>query len=109
MKRDVIKQIGPNLNEWTDLGLFDTLGNAEEWVENPSLRVVPDDDVEDKGFLTVTDQPNSRRLLRGASCLYPRADVYSAFRVDMHPGERHFTYGFRVARTLSDETTAPAR
>jgi serine/threonine protein kinase/formylglycine-generating enzyme required for sulfatase activity len=83
-----------------DLGLFDVLGNAFEWVEDVG------------GFDRVgqTDGPNreprpvlegAQRLLRGGSFVYQPVDVRSAYRTNAYPpANRGCTGGFRPTRTL---------
>jgi formylglycine-generating enzyme required for sulfatase activity len=44
------------------------------------------------------------RVLRGGSFLYPSGDLRSANRNWVRPSYRNYNVGFRVARTVADET-----
>ncbi|MFM8272169.1 MAG: formylglycine-generating enzyme family protein, partial [Gemmata sp.] len=83
-----------------DLGLFDTLGNAFEWVEDPWL---PDVAItrEDNGneMITRIDERVSH-IIRGGSFLSLPMSLRSAFRSYLRPGDRVTAFGFRPARTV---------
>jgi formylglycine-generating enzyme required for sulfatase activity len=85
-----------------DLGLFDMLGNALEWCQDPvSLYPVEKDgkaieDVEFKGVVKGTPP----RVLRGGSFLYLAVNVRSAYRSWSAPANLSLSLGFRPARTF---------
>jgi len=83
-----------------DRGLFDTLGNAMEWCENPysAYTTTQTDDVENAKYLTVGEQLD--RALRGSAFNYDAAVLRSATRSQNGPGIRLYTSGLRPARTL---------
>lgn len=78
-------------------GLFDTMGNAWEWVEDcyhDSYLGAPSDGS------AWTGGPCAERVFRGGSWdNYPR-NVRSAFRYRAAPGTRSSSLGFRLGRTL---------
>ena len=83
-----------------DLGLFDSLGNAWEWCEDPGFTYATEkrEDEENKTNLEIN---NSRtRLLRGGAFDITPSSVRSAFRVNYRPDVRYGTLGFRPAKTL---------
>jgi formylglycine-generating enzyme required for sulfatase activity len=93
-------QLRPN-----DLGLFDALGNALEWVEDPSLiypKGQPEDNWAIAQFLTV--DPRLARILRGGSFYVSPVAIRSAYRASTVPGTRYNTNGFRIARTVQDDS-----
>jgi formylglycine-generating enzyme required for sulfatase activity len=78
-------------------GLYDTSGNAAEWVEdcwNPSYRGAPADGA------AWTTGDCSLRVLRGGSFLDHAAGVASAARFRYDYDVRYYANGFRVARDL---------
>jgi formylglycine-generating enzyme required for sulfatase activity len=85
-----------------DLGLFDAQGNVFAWCQE-RYEEYPvgkgDGAVEDQERELVVRDTDSR-LLRGGSFLYQASLLRSAFRNDNGPTNRHFNYGFRLARTL---------
>jgi formylglycine-generating enzyme required for sulfatase activity len=86
-----------------ELGLFDTLGNAGEWCEDPALAYATarKEDVENSEYLSIDEQ--TARQLRGGSFDYQPVDLRCAYRKDVYkPGDRISTYGFRPARTLPE-------
>ena len=92
-----VGQLRPN-----DFGLFDTLGNAEEWVQDAYFQnepVRPKDDV--YGPPEVVEQ-QSRILRGGAYRAATLAVVRSAIRHGVRPGLRNNTFGFRPARTIPE-------
>jgi hypothetical protein len=84
-----------------DLGLFDMLGNASEWCQEPVYDVLrqrgkPSEDREYVG--TVSDKVP--RTLRGGSFGYRTVLLRSAFHHGLVPTYRLGDVGFRPARTL---------
>jgi formylglycine-generating enzyme required for sulfatase activity len=85
-----------------DLGLFDSLGNVYEWVQD-CLTNHPIDSpelVQDGSNSPVVIKESDSRLLRGGSFASHPACVRSAYRYENKPSVRDFDYGFRTARTL---------
>ncbi len=78
--------------------VYDTVGNASEWVEDcwhDSYRGAP------SGGDAWTTGGNCRvRVLRGGSWVSDPGDLRSAVRVGITTGNRYDYVGFRVARTL---------
>jgi formylglycine-generating enzyme required for sulfatase activity len=96
-----VGQMRPN-----DRGLFDILGNAAEWVEDPPLRYSSnaDEAVEDEELLGYSSiDEKSTRTLRGGSSVGSPAFLRSAHRDSAQPGTRNYTFTFRPARTLAGE------
>ena len=77
-------------------GLYDTLGNALQWVEDCSSRFYSNA-TNDGSPLTEGDC--SQRMLRGASWLAPPVLVRSEARFRSDPSNRAGTFGFRLVRT----------
>jgi formylglycine-generating enzyme required for sulfatase activity len=78
-------------------GLFDTAGNAAEWVEdcwNPTYRGAPNDGS------AWTNGDCSLRVLRGGSFADKAAAVRSSARFRYDEDVRYYANGFRVARDL---------
>ncbi len=96
-----VAQLWPNA--W---GLFDVLGNANEWCHD-AYRAYPENDPAAPPF---TDGLESQlrpedltRIVRGHSFGMPHADyLRSGQRDHLHPLSVNSTMGFRVARTLPD-------
>jgi formylglycine-generating enzyme required for sulfatase activity len=88
-----------------DLGLFDMLGNAQEWCQDQAFYYAlgalgkPSEDQEQKR--DTTDRPN--RVLRGNSFTSAAVFVRSANRSWIDPGNRGYNIGFRAAKTLTTE------
>ncbi|RUL88689.1 bifunctional serine/threonine-protein kinase/formylglycine-generating enzyme family protein [Tautonia sociabilis] len=85
-----------------DLGLFDMLGNAFEWCQDPYRESPPlaDGDVVPDRLEpspVVDDEP---RVLRGGSFSVAAPDLRSAARTWDRPNSTSNGYGFRLARTL---------
>jgi len=79
-------------------GLYDTSGNAAEWVEdcwNPTYRGAPND-----GSAWMSGDC-SLRVLRGGSFADKAARVGSASRFRYDEGVRYYANGFRVARDVN--------
>jgi len=84
-----------------DFGLFDMLGNAAEWCQDPwpegtDGAGVPQGDSETEGGVNCC----RHRILRGGSFNYRPADVRAAYRDGDFPTNRYFYYGLRPARTI---------
>ena len=79
-------------------GLYDVLGNVWEWVEdcwNDSYHGAPSD-----GRAWETGDCG-RRVLRGGSWIDDPRFLRSAYRLRFTSGNRDYSLGFRVARTLT--------
>lgn len=86
------------------LGLFDTMGNATEWVQERwkgSLERSNLKHNEDKEDLPPVNREDLR-ITKGGSFEEIAAELRSAVRVGFHPYVRLETIGFRLARTLPD-------
>jgi formylglycine-generating enzyme required for sulfatase activity len=85
-----------------ELGLFDALGNVQEWTEGPGLLYAADqtEDTENSRLLTVDER--MPRVLRGSSFNLRATDVRCALRNTNRPGYRNLSDGFRPTRTLPD-------
>jgi formylglycine-generating enzyme required for sulfatase activity len=92
-----VGQLRPN-----DLGLFDTLGNALEWTEDPGGLYVTNqlDDQEDPNEIITDRLP---MVLRGGLFVGEPMFLRSAARTVSQPGNRFNSNGFRLARTLPRE------
>jgi serine/threonine protein kinase/formylglycine-generating enzyme required for sulfatase activity len=83
-----------------DLGLFDMLGNVQEWVQDEEqpyktgITGTTWDDITRR--LSVS---GSKRLVRSGAFYYRPAYIRSANRVGDAPGDRSIASGFRPART----------
>jgi formylglycine-generating enzyme required for sulfatase activity len=80
-------------------GVFDTVGNAWEWVEDcwhDSYGGAPTD-----GGAWTTGDNCGRRVLRGGSWVSGHRFVRTANRIGNHADFRVSVNGFRIARTLS--------
>jgi eukaryotic-like serine/threonine-protein kinase len=83
-----------------ELGLFDMLGNVDEWCQERALLYRPDRAgimVDNSSIQEYVDI--NRRLLRGGAFIYRPAFVRSAYRLWIAPTIRNNVYGFRPART----------
>jgi formylglycine-generating enzyme required for sulfatase activity len=82
-----------------DLGLFDLLGNALEWTEEPGGRYLTSQrgESEDPNDI-ITDR--LVMVLRGGTFVGEAMFERSAARTVSQPGNRFSSNGFRVARTL---------
>ncbi len=86
-----------------DMGLFDTLGNAWEWLEDPGILydVRKIEDIENISELRLKEQTS--RLLRGGSFSSTPVVLRCAYRNSLiRPSNEYNTYGFRPARTVRD-------
>lgn len=84
----------------SERGLFDVLGNAFEWCEDPNVAVQTGqlEDVEDARLLLADERMS--RLLRGGSFNDLSVHLRCAYRFNRRPENRNSTYGFRPVRTL---------
>jgi formylglycine-generating enzyme required for sulfatase activity len=91
-----VGQLRPN-----ELGLFDVLGNAAEWVEDPAFQESTGEieDTENRAYLVIDER--SSRIVRGGSYYDHPGDLRSANRNNDRPGRRTTAASFRPARTLS--------
>jgi formylglycine-generating enzyme required for sulfatase activity len=95
-----VGQLKPN-----DFGLFDMLGNAYEWVQDPYEKYQID-----QGDRPVVDAEKHAelsdkipRVLRGGAMLSAAHNVRSAARIGVRPSDRsEFIVGFRPARTHAE-------
>jgi formylglycine-generating enzyme required for sulfatase activity len=86
-----------------DLGLFDMLGNAQEWCQEQFSSYTPGDHCsDDKEDGTLEINSRSFRMVRGASFLFLGLNLRSAFRTSYPPDKRNPGLGFRPARTLGE-------
>lgn len=85
-----------------ELGLFDTLGNAVECVEDPMLLNMSNkrDDVENKEYLLIDER--APRFVRGGSFVFGPVVLRCAYRSNLRPSFRYFSTGFRPAKTCPD-------
>jgi formylglycine-generating enzyme len=81
-------------NPW---GLYDILGNVEEWVEDC---YVQNYDEAPKDGSAVASEDCFSRVVRGGSWKVNPRVLRAAFRYDFTPGIRVSNLGFRVARTI---------
>ncbi len=92
-----VGQLKPN-----GLGLFDMLGNAVEWTQDPAVRYPrrrPGEVIEDGRYDTYTVDDSMSRRLRGGNFTFQARFVRCAYRTDVRPDFSAFTVGLRVART----------
>jgi formylglycine-generating enzyme required for sulfatase activity/tRNA A-37 threonylcarbamoyl transferase component Bud32/DNA-directed RNA polymerase subunit RPC12/RpoP len=84
-----------------DFGLFDMLGNANEWCHNkyPRYPATGETDAVDDVPDTETVQDSGRRVVRGGSFRAPPWNVRCAVRFSEVPTLRNLDFGFRPART----------
>jgi formylglycine-generating enzyme required for sulfatase activity len=88
-----------------DLGLFDMLGNAWQWCQDPydtgGGRIKKGTDGELREDDPITDK--RRRVIRGGSFESQAPLVRSAYRSMYAPTDRFRNVGFRLARTITAE------
>jgi hypothetical protein len=83
-----------------DAGLFDMLGNAQEWCNEAEAPYPPAGaDAVDYSPVAAAATDKSLHLLRGGAFTGFPQYARSAFRYWNYPANRIFNYGFRVART----------
>jgi formylglycine-generating enzyme required for sulfatase activity/tRNA A-37 threonylcarbamoyl transferase component Bud32 len=83
-----------------DLGLFDTLGNVWEWVEDPRSDDYGDQFNDKKNPLQLRLKDQSLRFLRGGSFFVFAVNVRCANRFSARPATDDNSFGFRPARTV---------
>ena len=85
-----------------ELGLFDMLGNAQEWCEDPAQLYVTGqrNDIENKSLLLINERMS--RLVRGGSFFSTPVDVRSASRNVNRPSSNTYSSGFRPVRISLD-------
>jgi len=79
-----------------DFGLFDMLGNEQQWCQDKMKSLdVPRNDPDDE---VLSDE--EKRVLRGGSFLLDAGYARAAHRVWGSPDSQNYHSGFRVARTI---------
>jgi formylglycine-generating enzyme required for sulfatase activity len=85
-------------NDW---GLFDMLGNGQEWTQDlGGYDVLGGGLTEDREPTELAIDPSAIRTLRGASFSHITKLVRSASRIGYGPSVYTDAFGFRVARTF---------
>lgn len=79
-------------NAW---GLYDMLGNVDEWCHDGMRYYSPEAVTDPMGFLKDDDYP---RVIRSGSCEDGARYVRAAFRDGDHPDNRYDILGFRIIR-----------
>ena len=79
-----------------DFGLFDMLGNANEWCQDPHPDHTPGEDKEYEEDVIFTDI----RVFRGSTFANPAREIRAAVRSGYAPVHYYFHTGFRPARTF---------
>ncbi len=82
-----------------DFGLFDMLGNALEWTDDPAEDAKAGSGRVGLGRGTV-DPAGTRWIMRGAGFDFQPLFFRSDYRYKEFPGEKWFSYGFRVAKPV---------
>jgi formylglycine-generating enzyme required for sulfatase activity len=83
-----------------DYGLFDMLGNAEEWCQERIMLYRPGTPWSENREDVREIESSSIRALRGGSFIYRVGHVRSAYRDGGVPASAVVNVGFRVARTV---------
>lgn len=83
-----------------DFGLFDVLGNVNEWCLDASGAYRTPSGAMDDDEIDPVIKPEAPRILRGGSFILSAKDLRSANRIRTVPArENPYTVGFRIART----------
>jgi formylglycine-generating enzyme required for sulfatase activity len=83
-------------------GMYDTVGNVWEWVEDCDHETYKDAPIYGSAWLSASGGNCKKRILRGGAWVDVPGDLRSALRVGyIATGGFNFNVGFRVARTLS--------
>jgi formylglycine-generating enzyme required for sulfatase activity len=85
-----------------DFGLFDMLGNAMEWCQDPIAHYPPEKISKASEDIEYNNDINDKlsRVLRGGSFYFQPVYVRSAGRNRLVPAYRDVSVGFRPARTF---------
>ena len=98
-----VGQLKPN-----DFGLFDMYGNVWEWIQDVYKQYKPDTVKEDSVDTVLIVSKEYERLRRGGSYTYAPDFLRSAHRNHYIPDERRDSVGFRIARTVLNNSSASA-
>ena len=79
-------------------GLHDMAGNVWQWLDDCYHENYQDATADGSAWTTACS--NDARVLRGGSWFYSPANLRSAIRYWITPGNRYVNYGFRLVRTL---------
>jgi len=82
-------------------GVYDTVGNVREWVEDCWHKNYKDAPTDGSAWLSASEGDCKKRVLRGGSWGYIRRFLRSAFRSWNDASRRDYGGGFRIVRTLS--------
>ena len=82
-------------------GVYDTVGNVEEWVEDCIHGTYKDAPIDGSAWLNASGGDCEERVLRGGSWASKPVELRSAYRFSNVATYRSSIYGFRIARTLS--------
>ncbi|MBU1723650.1 MAG: SUMF1/EgtB/PvdO family nonheme iron enzyme [Gammaproteobacteria bacterium] len=77
-------------------GLYDTVGNVWEWVQD-TKRGYSSESVRNPQGSPASSSSSAYRVLRGGSWFNTPWFVRSAYRLNLTPGARNFSIGFRLA------------
>jgi formylglycine-generating enzyme required for sulfatase activity len=82
-------------------GVHDTVGNVFEWVEDCWHKTYKDAPIDGSAWLSASEGDCKKRVLRGGSWFSRSSSLGSANRRDSDASDGIYTFGFRIARTLS--------
>ncbi|HTV26934.1 MAG TPA: formylglycine-generating enzyme family protein, partial [Xanthobacteraceae bacterium] len=83
-----------------DFGLYDMVGNVDEWTEDCLHKNYDGAPADGSAWLQANGGDCTNRILRGGSWFFSPDILRSAFRFWFTPFTRNFFFGFRVVRTL---------